>query len=265
MTWLAWRQYRTGLLIALAILAAMAMYLIPTGLDNLSEYRSSGLDSCLESGRDCVELRDRFTNGFNSVERVVGWFNFAPAIIGMLLAAPLVAEFEQRTHRLAWTQSITRERWLGVQIAMALSGVIVFSVVLTAIMTWWYAPLDQTVTLAGKDLGSSFEFEGAMPLAYTSFALALALAAGAWTRRTLAAMPIALVGFVVARLGALTVLRQGPTSDVSFEAPAGRLAVNEATRDMERFWTVQAIEAAIFLSLAAILLGVTVWAVRRRG
>jgi len=36
-----------------------------------------------------------------------------PLFLGMFIGVPLVAgELEQGTHRLAWTQGITRERWI---------------------------------------------------------------------------------------------------------------------------------------------------------
>ena len=264
MTWVAWRQYRTELLIALAILVAMSAYLVPTGVDKLAEFRDGGLESCLDAGGSCGELRDRFTNSYGSLSGIVGWFHLAPAIAGLLLAAPLVMDLEHRTYRLAWTQSVSREHWLAMKLGFAIAGVIVFSLLLTLLMTWWYTPLDRSATYAGKDLGDSYGFEGLMPLSYTMFALALALAAGAVSRRILAAIPVALAGFIALRIGMEILLRQGLSSEVSFEAPAGQLALGEATRDMSRFWTVQAIEAAIFFSLAAILLGVTVWAVKRR-
>ena len=259
MTWVAWRQYRTGAAIALAILAAMTAFLIPTGLERLALFRDSGLESCLGAGSDCVELRAPVLHSYDSLREITTWFNFAPAIIGILLAAPIITEFEQRTHRLAWTQSITRERWLATNLAIALAGVVAFSVVVTALMTWWYSPMNQVEPRFGGDLGPSFNFEGLMPFSYTLFALTLGLAAGALSRRTVVALPVALVGFTVARLTIEGLLRQGYSGAVS--GPAGEVVT---LRSVERFWTIQAVEAAIFLSMAAVLSGITVAVVKRR-
>ena len=42
-----------------------------------------------------------------------------PGIIGILWGAPLVAqELETGTYRLAWTQSVTRTRWLAVKLGV---------------------------------------------------------------------------------------------------------------------------------------------------
>jgi len=42
-----------------------------------------------------------------------------PGVVGVFAAAPLLPrEFEQRTHALAWTQSITRRRWLVAKLVL---------------------------------------------------------------------------------------------------------------------------------------------------
>src|ERR687884_617852 len=43
----------------------------------------------------------------------------APGLIGLLFAAPLVHQLEQGTHRLDWTQSITRGRWIAGKLGLA--------------------------------------------------------------------------------------------------------------------------------------------------
>ena len=47
----------------------------------------------------------------------VGWLNLVPVLLGALIAAPFVLEFERGTFRLAWTQSITADRWLATRSA----------------------------------------------------------------------------------------------------------------------------------------------------
>jgi hypothetical protein len=260
MTWVAWRQYRAELFIALGILVALSAFLIPTGLDKRDLFESLGLDACLStSSENCLHLRNRFVMSYNSENSVVGWFNFAPGIIGLLLAAPLVLEMDHRTHRLAWTQSITRERWLFATMGMALLGVIVFSLLLTLLMTWWHSPLDK-VQGDGGHLRQSFGFEGVLPLAYTLFALALAMAAGVLSRRLIVTIPVALVGFVFARITIEPRVRPG----VQFGSTDGPAETVIGASDITRFWTYQAIEASIFLTLAVVLLGLTIWVVRRR-
>ena len=55
---------------------------------------------------------DAFNSQFDSLNSLIAWMTLVPGLIGVLLAAPFVLEFEQGTHRLAWTQSVSRRRWL---------------------------------------------------------------------------------------------------------------------------------------------------------
>ena len=47
------------------------------------------------------------------------WCSSCPALIGMFWGAPLIArELETGTFRLAWTQSVSRIRWLLVKLGL---------------------------------------------------------------------------------------------------------------------------------------------------
>jgi hypothetical protein len=235
---------------------------VPIGLEKNDQFSDSGLKSCVDDGRDCLELRLEQGDGYESLNNVVGWFNFLPGIVGILLAAPMVSEFEQRTYRLAWTQGITRQRWLTTRLGVALAGVALFAVPLTLLMTWTYAPFDRLQVLGEQDVGLSYDFEGAMPFSYTLFAFALALAAGAISRRTPVALAGGLLGFIAARLAVMELLRGGLLTNIQIGVLPGQTFVDHA-RDMDHFWQTQAQEAAIFVLAAVALLTLTVWQVRR--
>ena len=96
-------------------------------------------------------------------------------------------------------------------------------------------------------------------MAYTLWALSLALTAGVLSRRMIATIPAALVGFIVTRVPLEMVLRPGYEGIAG--GPAGELPAGGASSE---FWTAQAVEAAIFVGAAAVLLGLTVWVVSRR-
>ncbi len=248
MSWVAFRQCRTELLLATAAWVVLAIYLVPTGLQKRETFEDSGLAACVDAGSDCGDLSNRFIASYDATNAVVGWFNLVPGVVGLLMAAPIVIEFERRTYRLAWTQSITRGRWFAAKLAMALLGVTAFSAALTALMTWWHAPLDRM----DMRFGQSFNFEGIVPFAYTLFALALALAAGAVTRRTAPAMLGALVVFAIVRLSVELTLRPGGSGPVGYV---------ESLND--QFWKYQAIEGALFIGSAVVLMALTAWLVRR--
>jgi hypothetical protein len=113
-----------------------------------------------------------------------------PILLGVLVGAPLVArEYEQRTRLLLWMQSITRTRWLIVTLALVVGAELLTSVILLALLSWWYQPFDQ---LIGKFNQVAFDFTGPVFLASSLMALAVGIAAGALTRRTVLAICLTL-------------------------------------------------------------------------
>jgi hypothetical protein len=207
MTWVTWRQQRTELLIAAAILALVAVVLIPTGIEMASAYHHDGLSACLghTTSSSCDDAIHVFTGRFQSLGNLLAWFTLVPGLIGVVLAAPFVLELENGTHRLAWTQSITRRRWITSKLALTVGGALLAALVLTLLMTWWHTPLDH---LNGRMDNSVYDTEGIVVFGYTLFALGLALAVGVVCRRTIPAVVIAFVGYFVARITVDTWLRQ---------------------------------------------------------
>ncbi len=198
MIWVTRRQQRFEALIAAALLALAALFLLVTGLDMASTYHTLGVAACLASRtQTCGEIFDAFRTQFSLLVNIVGWFEFLPLLFGVLLAAPLVLELEQGTYRLAWTQSITRLRWITWKLSLLVAAAVLLALALTAILTWWRTPLDQ---MGGRFDRLGFDFEGVVPVAYTVFALALGLAVGTLLRRAIPALALALVGFFVVRV-----------------------------------------------------------------
>jgi hypothetical protein len=198
--WLTWRQQRAETLIAAFVLALVVAIAVPTGLHIASVYHDSGVGGCVaDSSRTCEGTVDQFMSRWDSLVNLVGWFNLVPAVIGILFAAPLVLDFERGTHRLAWTQSVTRGRWLTVRLVVIAVGAVLGALVLTALMTWWRRPLDRV----GPRMPDAFDFEGIVPVFYTLFASALVIALGAVLRRTATAVGLAFVLFFVLRIGLL--------------------------------------------------------------
>ena len=67
-----------------------------------------------------------------------------PGIIGIFWGAPLVArELEAGTFRLAWTQSVTRTRWLAVKLGVVGLASMAVAGLLSLMVTWWASPLDR--------------------------------------------------------------------------------------------------------------------------
>jgi hypothetical protein len=207
MTWVGWRQQRTETLIAAAILAVLAVALVPSGLHMASVYHHDGLSGCLSQNpsRSCEDAIGEFTRRFESLGNLVAWVTLVPGLIGVLLATPFVLDLEQGTYRLAWTQSITRRRWIAHKLTIATVAALVAALALTAFLTWWRAPL---VHLNGRMDQSAFDSTGTVVMSYVLFALGLALAVGVLWRRAVPALVVAFAGYLGARIFVDTWLRQ---------------------------------------------------------
>ena len=127
----------------------------------------------------------------------------APAVIGLFWGAPLIArELEAGTPALAWSQSVTRTRWLAVKLAVGGLAAMAVTEALSLMQTWWAAPISQAVADGGGSGVArsrfsllAFATHGITPLGYAAFAFALGVTAGALIRRTLPAMAVTLAIF----------------------------------------------------------------------
>jgi len=235
--WLTWRQQRLETLAATFILAAIALLLVIIGLRMADVYGQLGIGACLahDAGGSaaCEVAVGAFGKRFSGLETLAGWFNLLPALIGILFAAPLVHELEHRTYRLAWTQSITRRRWLTIKIAGAVGGTLLATLVFSLLITWWRGPFDQ---IGGRlDPNDAFDFEGIVPYAYALFALALVLAIGAVSRRMIAAVAGGFAGFLALRLPLQFWARHSFIAPVRFNGSAS----TPAPGNLDHSWVLQ--------------------------
>jgi len=280
MIWMTWRQFRMSAAVGATALAAVAIVLAstdPGGAGYLSQ---------------------------DHLIKFVGTFLVGvPALIGAFWGAPLVAgELESGTHRLVWTQSVTRTRWLGVKLGLiGLAGVAVAGLLSLMLSAWSSAAIDQ------DRFGTAmFGQRGIAPIGYTIFALALGVTAGLLIRRTLPAMATTLVAFVATRIVVQTWLRPHfatalelsqalsaedghplqathgawVVSDSVFDA-AGHVVNNircgpDAQACMaqyhqvityqpaSRYWAFQSYETMVFVVLGLVLIGFSFWWIRSR-
>jgi hypothetical protein len=122
-----------------------------------------------------------------------------PVLIGMFWGAPLVArELETGTFRLAWTQSVSRSRWLLVKLGLVGLASAVVGGLLSLMVSWWFSPIDKVG--ANRFSPALFGMHGFVPAGYALFAFALGSTTGLLFRRTLPAMAVTLVGFIAARV-----------------------------------------------------------------
>ncbi len=209
MIWLTWRQHRTEIAIMLGLYAAIAVGLLFTGIAMHNDFQQLGIASCVNNPsltESCGTLINIFDQDWGGAQSLIPWLNLVPALFGVLIGVPLIArEYEQGTQRLAWTQSITRLRWLLVKLGVLLAIVLALSAVLIAIMTWWNQSFD---FLNGRFPATSFDFEGIVPLGYAAFSFAMGTLAGAIARRSIPAVAATIVSYVPIRLFVDQSLRQ---------------------------------------------------------
>jgi hypothetical protein len=341
MTWLVWRQHRKQLLFALAALVVLGAFFIGTGRPIHDRFERAGLPGCLPEAmeapvvvdlaaapgvpggvddapaQDTPELDDAALANARCVQDARAFFDdyqnvifvgllllILPMLVGMFWGAPLIArEVEHGTHRLVWTQGISRLRWATTKIGLVSTGVLVITAIYAGMLTWWITPVIQT---SGQRFNYIFfDIHGIVVFGYVVFALALGVFAGAVTGRLLPAMATTVVGFIGVRLLVMlaardhflpTETRRLPELETTYSQMrndlngdwivASRSAVDRAEcpvggsdcvrTGLERayevltihparhFWVFQAIETTIFVVLAVGLLIGTIYWTRRR-
>jgi ABC-type transport system involved in multi-copper enzyme maturation permease subunit len=317
--WLTWRQHRRQALFVLGGLALLAAALVLTGRPMHRVYTDTGLASCLRTMRstvdyratdpasgltDCYDQSQEFQARYGNSLTPAVLLLFVPLLVGLFLGAPLVArELQHGTHRLAWTQGMTRRRWALAKFGLIVGAILVLAVTYALLVNWWITPL--ALASAGRFEYGAFDLEGIVPVAYTLFAVALGIFAGTVTRKVLPAMAVTLIAFIGVRLAVLMarphfltpVERRFPVVANTFPNPMlsdwilRRDAYDSAGRSIApdgdifcdlpcpeydpgaynlhvyqpagRFWLFQSIEAGVFVALAALLLLLALRQVRR--
>ncbi|HST82943.1 MAG TPA: hypothetical protein VLL08_14515 [Kineosporiaceae bacterium] len=192
---LALRQFRTSAWTAAVGLVAVTAVVLATRA-HLVDAAAAARRVC-GSDPHCPALTSFVLD--NTTSRTVFGLVVAvtPALIGAFWGAPLIArEFEAGTYRLVWTQSISRSRWLAVKLAVAGAATVVATALLSALVTWWAAPLDQ----AAATVYSTFDQRDIVPIGYALFAFAFGVTAGLVNRRMLPAMALTLAGLLAFRV-----------------------------------------------------------------
>ena len=269
-------------------------------------FEDLGLPGCVrgDGGRTetvlqaCSAALNQFTSRHGALFLVGLLFLVVPLLVGLFWGAPVVAgEVEHGTHRLVWTQGVSRRHWSLVKFGFVGAVALVAAAVYGMGMSWWYAQISTT----GSRFDSVvFDMQGLVPIGYTLFAVALGIFAGTIWPKVLPAMAAALAGFIGVRL-ALTVFarphylpalsRTVPDQVGAFNPNQGhwQLArefvdadghailpdaqgnmafgpgtfVRELYQPAERFWLFQGIETGIYVGLALLLLYLAVRRIQR--
>jgi ABC-2 family transporter protein len=246
MIWLTWRQFRPQVIVAAAGLAALAVVLGLTGMHVAHLYDTSGIGTCRAHG-NCGPLTGNFMTQVKTTldEKAfylgIGVLYLAPAVIGVFWGAPLIArELEAGTFRLAWTQSITRTRWLAVKLGLVGLASMVVAGLVSLMVSWWEGPINRAASFGdGGKVGSSSSFarlspvlfgaSGIAPIGYAAFAFTLGVTVGVFVRRTVPAMAITLVIFAAAQAATPLWIRPHLSTPAQSATPLTLAGVNGLT------------------------------------
>jgi len=154
------------------------------------------LAGCVATGctADAIE---NFTSRYDTIVSISDVLLMAvPGLLGVFWGAPLISgEFAAGTHRLAWTQSVTRRRWLSVKLLVVGLASTCLIGLLVLLLTWSLARYD---FVEGNRFSPwVFGARGIVPLAYALFAFNVGCVAGVLLRRPVPAMGLTLAMFVV--------------------------------------------------------------------
>jgi hypothetical protein len=225
MNWFTWRQHRKQFLIFAALLALLAAVLIPTGIHYWNTYQQA-LITCKQNPLTpvCSDLADNLfsgsMDGFIRVGVVLASFG-VPLLLGLFIGSPLVArEYEEGTNKLAWTQSVSRRKWLTTKLLWALGFALLYGVILAVLVTWWSRTLNDLTD--NRFVQGHFETQGLMPAVYSVFFTAIGFVTGAWFRKTLISFAVTFGVFVLCMAGFAQWVRphyMAPTTVTASMAP----------------------------------------------
>ena len=206
MTFLIWRLHRTHAIVSAVAIVVITAVLVPTGIAIANSYHHA-VTSCSVNHVGCAGIASTV---FGNVAVLMDLVQVAalavPLVLGISWGAPLVAgEFEASTEDFAWSQGVTRRRWVLTNIGWALLAAAAWGGALAALFTWWRGPAN---AVFGPVELLSFDIQGVAPVAYAVFAMALGIAAGALFRRVVPAITTTLVVFAALRLVTALVLRK---------------------------------------------------------
>jgi len=184
MTWAAWRVQRAQVIAASGVVFVLILWLIVTGI---------------------VTGHAQTWKYWTDADIYVLYA--LPGVLGLTLGAPLVAsESSQGTAHLAWTQSVSRVRWLASKFVVGSVVTTLIVIVLGLLVDWWTGKVSiSALTNSGgfsavRIQPTDFDITGIVVIGYALFAFSLGVALGAWIRRPGWAFALGLPIFAAARI-----------------------------------------------------------------
>jgi hypothetical protein len=197
MTWITWRRYRVRIISLGLYMVALIVFMVLTqhAFQNAAVV-CGRLHIDISQGRHCNSASSAESHG-SLVETAIA---FLPLFIGLVLGTPMVAtELENKTNRLAWSQGVTRTRWLvRTWLTLAIPTVVVMSL-FALIVEWWATHVVTSISSGGGLIQpAQMLISGVAPIALALLFLTLGMFIGIAVRRFLSPYATSVVGcFVV--------------------------------------------------------------------
>jgi ABC-type transport system involved in multi-copper enzyme maturation permease subunit len=206
MIWTTLRLQRLQLLTLLGALVIGAGVIVLLRSNMIDALTSSQLTQCVTRAISECSAPDGAVKAFRTqwatpFETAQLLLVVLPALVGVFIGAPLFArEMEQGTHVLAFTQSVSRTRWMLSKLVIALAPALVVLIVLQYLVWWWLTAAGPLGPRFNSSFSAvNFSIDHVSPGGYALFAFALSTFIGVVSRRTLVAMTAGLGAFVVVR------------------------------------------------------------------
>ena len=215
MAWVTWRLHRGTLISVLAVLGAVAVFLVTAGLKIHHNYAT--LIACKPfSSTACQNLNSDFNNtDWTAGNTVAILMNLTPALLGAFVGAPLLArELETGSYRYAWTQGFGRVRPAVARLVLVAATITVLAWAFSQVFDWFFQPFlpqeELTVLTA-----TVFDTHGIAFAAWTLAGVSIGAFAGMLVRRIIPAMAITLGVYLALALAAWDLRKYYPVAVVS--------------------------------------------------
>src|SRR5580704_11153547 len=188
MIWIAWR-FQRSVVCALAVVAFVFVAVtVAVGVTQHHDFVLFWSAPChghqlqLQGRGDyCGERAVNLANvkGYDTFIRAAGYV-IAPLVGALLGILALASEVDNRTVRLAWTQSISRTRWFAAKVGLGATFVAIILVPTAIALSWWNGMIGDH-DLFGREASGIAGWE---LVAYGLFMFALTVLLGVLIRRS---------------------------------------------------------------------------------
>ena len=208
MSWLNWRLHRTEAAIGVLLFAGLLAIMF-YGMSSVESARDSAMEAgCFGSSDDplCTEQLSNYFDRLRSWDRLTAPVHGIPVAIAILLLIPTLHELERGTHRLAWTQCVSRSRWALSRIGFAVGVAAVVSIAWAVVAAEWR---DAVVQIDAPSFNqTAFSLAPAVLIGYSLFAVALGFCLAVVIRRLMPVLALLVVGFIGMRVFTAFYLRE---------------------------------------------------------